>query len=277
MIERLNENSLTTSKNLKENYCGKVIPPAGFIDFLEPYKDEEGKCVHCGRFNQGKITINLPQIAIIADSDESKFWSLLDERLETCKDALMCIHYLLLGTLSRISPIDWNYGAISRLDKDENIDKLLKNGYSSLSLGYVGIDETAKLIKNASILEKEGHDFSIKLLKYLNDKIKEWKRETSLGFVLCQTLDKNVCESFIKYDREEYGEITGITDKDAYTNSFYINNEEKDVIKKMEFENEYQKLTPGGSITYLKLEDIDNFEDVIKYIYENTQYVGFQE
>ena len=258
-----------SSKNLKENYCGKVIPPAGFIDFLEPYKNEEGKCMHCGRFNQGKITINLPQIAIIADSDEDKFWSVLDERLETCKDALMCIHYLLLGTQSQISPIDWNYGAIARLDKDESIDKLLKNGYSSLSLGYVGLYETTKLIKNVSITEKEGHDFSIKLLKYLNDKIKDWKKETSIGFVLCQTLDKKVCESFLKYDREEFGEITGVTDKDIYTNSYYINNEEeKDVIKKIEFESEYQKLTPGGSITYLKLEDIDNFEEVIKYIYE---------
>ena len=239
-----------SSKKLKENYCGRVIPPAGYLDFLEPYKDEEGKCKHTGRFNQGIVTINLPQIAIIADGNEDKFWELLNERLETCKDALMCKHYLLLGTLSQISPIDWNYGAIARLDKDENIDRLLKNGYSSLSLGYVGLYETVKLIKDVLITDKEGHDFSIKIIKYLNDRIKDWKRETGVGFVLCQTLDKKVCESFIRYDREEYGEMSGITDKDCYTNSFYINNEEKDVFKKLEFESEYQKLT-SRRINYL--------------------------
>ena len=264
-----------SSKHLKENYCGKVIPPAGFIDFLEAYKDESGKCKHTGRFNQGKVTINLPQIAIISDGDENKFWNFLNERLETCKEALMCKHYSLLGTLSQISPIDWNYGGIARLEKNENIDKLLKNGYSTLSLGYVGLYETTKLVKGVSNIDKEGHEFSIKLLKYLNEKTKEWKKETGLGFVVCQTQDKEICKSFAKNDIDEFGEISGITDnEEGYTNSYYVQ-EEIDIYEKLKFENEYQKLTPGGAISYLKTSDIENMDELIKFIYDNVQYVGF--
>ena len=266
-----------SSRKMKENYSGQIFAPMGVFNFSEPWKDEKGEYKFSGRFNQGIVTINLPQIAIIADGDEKAFWDLLNERLETCKEALMCRHYSMLGTPSAISPIDWNYGAISRLEENENIDKLLKNGYSTLSLGYVGIYETTKLIKGQSNLEKDGYDFSIKLLKYLNEKIKEWKRETSLGFTLYQTQDKKVCKIFVINDREEYGEITGITDKECYTNSYYIpENEEFDVYKKIEVESEYQKLTLGGAITYLELDKIGNLEEIIKFIYDNIQYVGFK-
>lgn len=266
-----------SSKKMKENYSGEVFAPMGVFNFPEPWKDEQGNHKSSGRFNQGIVTINLPQIAIIADENEDDFWSLLNERLETCKEALMCIHYSMLGTPSTISPIDWNYGAISRLKEDENIDKLLKNGYSTLSLGYVGIYETTKLITGESNLEKKGFSFSIKLLKYLNEKIKEWKRETGLGFTLYQTQDIEVRKTFVINDREEYGQITGITDKEYYTNSYYLpENEEVDIYKKIEIENEYQKLTLGGAITYLELNKIENIEEIIKFIYNNIQYVGFK-
>ena len=265
-----------SAKKMKENYSGQVFAPMEITQFLEPWKDENGNYKYNGRFNQGIVSLNLPQIGIIADGDEDKFWSILDERLELCKEALMCKHYGMLGTLSQISPIQWNHGAISRLNKEETIDKLLKNGYSTLSLGYVGICEATKLVKGVSNIDKEGHDFSIKLLKYLNDKIKEWKKETSLGFVLCQTQDINVCKSFIENDRDEYGEIKCVTDKEYYSNS-YCFPEELDIFKKIEFENEYQKLTPGGAITYLQTSKIDNFEEMVKFIYNNIQYVGFIE
>lgn len=263
-----------SAKKMKENHAGCIYAPAGTKCFLDSWKDENGKCKFSGRFNQGIVTINLPQIGIIADGSEEKFWNILDERLEICKDALMCKHYAMLGTLSQISPIQWNHGAIARLKKDEPIDKLLKNGYSSLALGYVGIYETTRLVKGVSNTEKEGYDFSIKLLKYLNEKIKEWKKETNLGLTLYQTTEKNVCESFLRNDREEYGEITGINDKDCYTTEFY-NTKDENVFKKIEFESEYQKLTPGGAITYLQTSKIDNFEETIKYIYDNIKYVGF--
>ena len=265
-----------SAKIMKENYSNRVFAPNGLLNFPEIYKDENGVCKNTGRFNQGIVTINLPQIAIIADGDEEVFWNILDERLETCKEALMCKHYAMLGTPSTISPIDWNYGAISRLNETETIDKLLKNGYSTLSLGYIGLYEATKSVKGESNLSKEGHDFSIKLLKYMNEKVKEWKKETGLGFTLYQTQDQKVANRFVEYDRDEYGVITGITDKDYYINSYYIpEDEEFDIYKKIEIENEYQKLTLGGAITYLELDKIENLEDVIKYAYDNIQYVGF--
>lgn len=265
-----------SAKKMKENYLGQVFAPIEISHFLEPWKDEKGNYKYNGRFNQGVVTINLPQIGIIADGDEDKFWNLLNERLEICKEALLCKHYAMLGTLSQISPIQWNYGAIARLEKNETIDKLLKNGYSTLALGCIGICEVTKLIKGVFNNEKEGHDFSIKLLKYLNEKTKEWKKETSLGFTLCQTTNLEVCKKFLENDREEYGEIKDITNKECYTYSFYIcDNKETDILKKLEFEDEYQKLTPGGAITYLKISEIDNLEEIVKYIYNNIQYVGF--
>ena len=244
-----------SAKKMKENYSGQVFAPIGTTNFLEPWKDEKGNYKFNGRFNQGIVTINLPQIGIIADGNEDKFWNILNDRMEICKEALMCKHYSMLGTLSQISPIQWINGAISRLNKEETIDNLLKNGYSSLLLGYFGIYEVTKLVKGVTNIEKEGHDFSIKLLKYLNDKLKEWKKETGLGFMVCQTQSKKVLAEFIKKDREEFGEIKDITNKEYYTNSFSIIEGENDIYKKLEIESEYQKLTPGGSITYLNISE----------------------
>ena len=168
-----------SAKKMKENYEGNVFSPMGCRSFLSPWKDENGNYKFEGRFNQGVVSINLPQVAIVADSDEEKFWKELDERLELCKEALMCRHYSLLGTSSDISPIHWRYGAIARLEKGETIDKLLKGGYSTMSLGYIGIYETTKLMKGVSHTDPEGHDFAIKLMRHLKDKTMEWRIKTS--------------------------------------------------------------------------------------------------
>ena len=158
-----------SAKKMRENYEGNVFSPMGCRSFLSPWKDENGNYKFEGRFNQGVVSINLPQIGIIADGDEEKFWKLFDERLELCKEALMCRHYALLGTTSNTSPIHWRYGAIARMQPGEKIDELLKGGYSTLSLGYIGIYELTKLMKGVSHTTPEGHDFAIKVMKHLRD------------------------------------------------------------------------------------------------------------
>ena len=166
-----------SAKKMRENYEGNVFSPMGCRSFLSPWKDENGNYKFEGRFNQGVVSINLPQVAIIAEGDEEKFWKLLDERLELCKEALMCRHYALLGTLSDISPIHWQYGAIARLQKGEKIDKLLYGGYSTMSLGYIGIYEMTKLMKGVSHTTPEGHEFALKVMKHLRETTDKWKKK----------------------------------------------------------------------------------------------------
>ena len=168
-----------SAKKMREIYDGNVFSPMGCRSFLSPWKDENGNYKFEGRFNQGVVSINLPQIAIIANKDEEKFWKLLDERLELCFEALMCRHYALLGTSSDISPIHWQYGAISRLKKGEKIDKLLYGGYSTMSLGYIGIYEMTKAMKGVSHTDPEGHKFATKVMKHLQETTEKWKKETT--------------------------------------------------------------------------------------------------
>ena len=176
-----------SAKKMRENYEGNVFSPMGCRSFLSPWKDEKGNYKFEGRFNQGVVSINLPQVAIISEGNEEKFWKLLDERLELCKEALMCRHYALLGTLSDISPIHWQYGAIARLQKGEKIDKLLYGGYSTMSLGYIGIYEMTKLMKGVSHTTPEGHEFALKVMKHLRETTDKWKKETNIGFALYGT------------------------------------------------------------------------------------------
>lgn len=266
-----------SAKKMRENYDGNVFSPMGKSYFLSPWKDENGNYKFEGRFNQGVVSINLPQIGIIADGDEEKFWQELDERLELCKEALMCRHYALLETTTNISPIHWQYGAIARLEKGEKIDELLKNGYSTLSLGYIGIYETTKLMKGTSHTTKEGHDFAIKLMKTLKDTTKKWEKETGLGFNIYETQSKSLCHKFAMIDREKFGTIEEVTDKGYYTNSYHICDKEKmDTFEKLKFESEFQDLSTGGAISCIELSNIDNnpesLEEVIKFIYNNIQY-----
>ena len=269
-----------SAKKMRENYEGNVFSPMGCRSFLSPWKDENGNYKFEGRFNQGVVSINLPQIAIIADGDEDKFWKLLDERLELCKEALMCRHYALLGTKSDISPIHWQYGAISRLAKGEKIDKLLYGGYSTMSLGYIGIYEMTKLMKGVSHTNPEGHDFAIKVMEHLRDKAAEWKKETNIGFALYGTPAESLCYKFARIDKEKFGTIKDITDKGYYTNSYHVDVREKiDAFEKLEFESEFQKISLGGAISYVEIpnmqKNIKALEEAVKFIYENIQYAEF--
>ena len=269
-----------SAKKMRENYEGNVFSPMGCRSFLSPWKDENGNYKFEGRFNQGVVSINLPQIAIIADGDEEKFWNLLKERLELCKEALMCRHYALLGTSSDISPIHWQYGAIARLKKGEKIDKLLYGGYSTMSLGYIGIYETTKLMKGVSHTTKEGHDFAIKLMKELRQTVDRWKKETNIGFALYGTPAESLCYRFAKIDKERFGTIKDVTDKGYYTNSYHVDVREKiDAFEKLEFESEFQKISSGGAISYIEIpnmqKNIDALESVVKFIYDNIQYAEF--
>ena len=269
-----------SAKKMRENYEGNVFSPMGCRSFLSTWKDENGKYKFEGRFNQGVVSINLPQVGIIADGDEDKFWKLLDERLELCKEALMCRHYALLGTTSDISPIHWRYGAIARLKQGEKIDKLLKDGYSTISLGYIGLYETTKLMKGVSHTTEEGHEFALRVMKHLKEKTEEWKKETGIGFGLYGTPAESLCYRFARIDKEKFGTIEDVTDKGYYTNSYHVDVREKiDAFKKLAFESEFQNISSGGAISYIEIpnmqKNLQALEDIVKFIYENIQYAEF--
>lgn len=269
-----------SAKKMRENYEGNVFSPMGGRSFLIPWKDENGNYKFEGRFNQGVVSINLPQIGIIADGDEEEFWALLDERLELCKEALMCRHYALVGTTSDISPIHWKYGAIARLKQGEKIDTLLKGGYSTISLGYIGIYEVTKLMKGVSHTDPEGHDFAIKIMNKLKEATIQWRKETGIGFSLYGTQTKSLSCRFARIDKEKYGVFKDVTDKGYYTNSYHVDVREKmDTFSKLAFESEFQNLSGGGAISYIEVPNMENnlktMETIIKFIYDNIQYAEF--
>ena len=269
-----------SAKKMKENYEGNVFSPMGCRSFLAPWKDENGKYKFEGRFNQGVVSINLPQIGIVSEGDEEKFWKEFDQRLELCKEALMCRHYALLGTTADISPVHWRYGAIARLEQGEKIDKLLYGGYSSISLGYIGIYELTKLIKGVSHTTPEGHDFAIKVMNHLKDTVQRWKEETNIGFALYGTPAESLCYKFARIDKERFGTIKDITDKGYYTNSYHVDVREKiNAFDKLKFESEFQNLSLGGAISYVEIPQMKNnieaLEELVKFIYDNIQYAEF--
>jgi len=265
-----------SSKVMKELFKGEVFSPLDERMFLSLYKDENNKYKWEGRFNQGLVTINLPQIGILSRNDEHNFFKILDDRLELCKEALMCRHYALLGTLCDVSPIHWKYGAISRFKDGQVIDSLLKDGYSTLSLGYIGLYETVQLVKNTSMSNEEGRTFALKLINKLNRTLRKWNEETGIAFTLFATPAELISSSLYKSDIDNYGIVDGITDKGYYTDSFYLD-ETLDEYKKLEIESEFQKLTLGGSLIKLKVNNIINDENSIKelinYIYNNVLYI----
>ena len=269
-----------SAKKMRENYEGNVFSPMGCRSFLSPWKDENGNYKFEGRFNQGVVSINLPQIAIMAKKDMNLFFKLLDERLELCFEALMCRHYALLGTSSNISPVHWRYGAIARLEPGEKIDKLLKGGYSTLSLGYIGVYEMTKAMLGVTHTTKKGKEFALKVLTYLRDTCKKWKEETGLGFALYGTPAESLCYRFARIDKEKFGDIKDITDKGYYTNSYHVDvREHIDAFKKLEFESDFQNISSGGAISYVEIPNMKNnleaLESLVKFIYENIQYAEF--
>lgn len=268
-----------SSKIMKENYEGNVFSPMGCRSFLSPYKDENGEYKFEGRFNQGVVSINLVQIALLSKTEE-EYFNLLEERLELCFEALMARHNRLKGTLSDISPIHWQYGAIARLKKGEKIDKYLMNGYSTISLGYIGIYEATKLITGESHTAEKGRTFAIKLMKKLEDTVNKWKKNTGIGFGLYGTPAESLCYRFAKIDLEKFGSIKDITDKGYYTNSYHVDvREEINIFDKFKFESEFQKISSGGAISYGEIpnmsKNLEALKEVVKYIYDNIQYAEF--
>ncbi len=269
-----------SAKKMRENYEGNVFSPMGCRSFLAPWKDKDGNYKFEGRFNQGVVSINLPQIGILSEGDEKKFFEILEERLELCYEAIMCRHYALLGTTSDISPVHFQYGAIARLKKGEKIDPLLKGGYSSISLGYIGIYETTKLVKGVSHTDPEGEKFALKLMNKLRSTTDRWKKETGIGFALYGTPAESLCYRFARIDKEKFGVIKDVTDKGYYTNSYHVDVREKiDAFKKLKFESQFQKISSGGAISYVEIpnmrHNLEALEELVKFIYDNIQYAEF--
>lgn len=269
-----------SAKKMRENYEGNVFSCMGCRSFLSPWKDENGNYKFEGRFNQGVVSINLPQLGLIAGTNEEAFWKLFDERLELCFEALMCRHKALEGTLSDVSPIHWQYGAIARLKKGEKIDKLLHNGYSTLSLGYIGLYELTKLVKGVSHTSPEGKEFALKVMNHMKETTLRWKKETGLGFALYGTPAETLCYRFARIDTERFGIVKDITDKGYYTNSYHVDVREKiDAFSKFTFESQFQNISSGGSISYVEIPNITNnleaLKDIVRFIYDNIQYAEF--
>ncbi len=238
---------------------------------------EPGKPKYYGRFNQGVVTINLVDVACSSQGDEKKFWEIFDERLELCHEALMCRHNRLKGTLSDAAPILWQYGALARLPKGEPIDKLLYGGYSTISLGYAGLYECVKYMTGHSHTEAEGTPFALEVMQHMNDKCTEWKEARNIDFSLYGTPLESTTYKFAKCLQRRFGIIEGITDKGYITNSYHVHvSEEIDAFDKLKFESQFQRLSPGGAISYVEVPNMqDNLKAVIRvmqYIYDNIMY-----
>ena len=266
-----------SAKIMRKNYDGETFPPMGCRSHLSNWKDENGNYKWYGRFNQGVVSLNLVQVALTANKDMNKFWEVLDERLSLCREALMVRHNLLLGTSSDISPIHWQHGGIARLKKGEKIDPLLKNGYSTLSLGYVGIYEMTQAMLGVSHTTNEGEEFALKVMNHLKDACDSWKAETGLGFGLYGTPGESLTSRFCRIDKQKFGEIKNVTDRMYYTNSYHVHvAEEIDAFEKLKFESQFHDISLGGCISYVEVPDMSKnlpaVEQIINYIYHNIQY-----
>ena len=269
-----------TAKKMRENYENNVFSCMGCRSFLTPWKDADGNYKFEGRFNQGVVSLNLPQIGILAKGDEKKFWELMDERLALCYEALMCRHRALKGTTSDVSPVHWQYGAIARLAPGEKIDQFLTGGYSTISLGYIGLYEVTKLMKGESHTTPRGQEFAMQVMNYMRAAADRWKAETGIAFGLYGSPAESLCYRFARIDKERFGTIEDVTDKGYYTNSYHVDVREKiDAFSKFDFESRFQKISSGGAISYVEIPNMRNnieaLEEVIKYIYDHIQYAEF--
>ena len=257
-----------------EGHCYTCM---GCRSFLTPYVDENGQPKYYGRFNQGVVTLNLPDIALSSGGDMERFWEIFDERLDLCYRALMCRHNRLKGTLSDAAPILWQYGALARLQKGETIDKLLYGGYSTISLGYAGLYECTKYMTGKSHTDPDGEPFALKVMQHMNDACKGWKEKHRIDFSLYGTPLESTTYKFAKCLQKRFGVIEGITDKGYITNSYHVHvTEEIDAFSKLKFEAKFQALSPGGAISYVEVPDMQNnikaVLAVMKFIYDNIMY-----
>ena len=249
----------------------------GYDNVARAKNYEPGKPKYYGRFNQGVVTINLPDVALSSQREMDKFWEIFDERLELCHRALRCRHERLLGTLSDAAPILWQYGALARLDKGEKIDKLLFGGYSTISLGYAGLYECVKYMTGASHTDEHGTPFAMAVMQRMNDKCNEWKAAEDIDYSIYGTPLESTTYKFSKCLQRRFGIIPGVTDKGYITNSYHVHvSEEIDAFDKLKFESQFQRLSPGGAISYVEVPNMqDNLKAVIRvmqYIYDNIMY-----
>ena len=261
-------------RELKKGYC---YPCMGCRSFLTVYHDEEGKEKFYGRFNQGVVTLNLVDVACSSGKSIEKFWEILDERLELCYRALMTRHNRLKGTRSDVAPILWQNGALARLKKGETIDKLLYNGYSTISLGYAGLCECTRFMKGVSHTEPNGTEFALQVMRKLNDACATWRAKENIDFSLYGTPLESTTYKFAKCLQKRFGIIEGVTDRNYITNSYHVHvTEEIDAFEKLKFESQFQELSPGGAISYVEVPNMqDNLDAVIsvmQYIYDNIMY-----
>ena len=269
-----------SAKKMKEYKGGDVYPCMGCRSFLTEDKEglgENGKHKYYGRFNQGVVTINLVDVACSSDGDMEKFWEILDERLELCHRALRLRHERLLGTVSDVAPILWQYGALARLKKGETIDKLLFNNYSTISLGYAGLYEMCVRMLGVSHTTEQGREFSLKVMEKLNDSCKKWREVENISYSVYGTPMESTTYKFAKALKKRFGEIPGVTDKNYITNSYHVHVSEKiDAFSKLSFEADFQKLSPGGAISYVEVPNLQNnipaVLSLMKFIYENIMY-----
>ena len=267
-------------KQLKidKNGNGQCYPCMGCRSFLTPYVDEKGNPKYYGRFNQGVVTINLPDVALSSDKDMDLFWKIFDERLELCHRALQIRHKRLSKVTSDVAPILWQHGALARLEKGQSIHELLHHGYSTISLGYAGLYECVKYMTGHSHTDGSvGKEFGLKVMQYMNDKCKKWKEEEEIDYSVYGTPIESTTYKFAKCLKERFGTIKGITDRDYITNSYHVPVfEEIDAFTKLKLESEFQKLSPGGAISYIETPNLENNLDVvlevISYIYDNIMY-----
>ena len=257
-----------------EGHCYTCM---GCRSFLTPYLDENGKPKYYGRFNQGVVTINLVDVACSSHKDINKFWEIFDERLELCHRALMCRHKRLKGTPSDVAPILWQHGALARLKKGETIDKLLYGGYSTISLGYAGLCECTRYMTGKSHTDPSATPFALEVMKHMNDACAKWKEEENIDFSLYGTPLESTTYKFAKCLQKRFGIIKGVTDKAYITNSYHVHvTEEIDAFTKLAFESQFQKLSPGGAISYVEVPNMQNnipaVIQVIQFIYDNIMY-----
>ena len=260
-----------------KNGEGHCFTCMGCRSFLTPYVDENGKPKYYGRFNQGVVTINLVDVALSSGGDFDKFWQIFDERLELCHKALMCRHNRLKGTLSDAAPILWQYGALARLKKGEPSDKLLYGGYSTISLGYAGLYECCKYMTGKSHTDPVAKPFALNVMQHMNDACTKWKNQHNIDFSLYGTPLESTTYKFAKCLQKRFGIVPGITDRNYITNSYHVHvTEQIDAFTKLKFESDFQRLSPGGAISYVEVPNMqDNLEAVIKvmqFIYENIMY-----
>lgn len=261
-------------KKLKDGNC---YPCMGCRSFLTVYHDEQDKPKFYGRFNQGVVTLNLVDVACSSNGDMEQFWEILDDRLQLCYEALMCRHNRLKGTPSDVAPILWQYGALARLKKGETIDKLLYNGYSTISLGYAGLCECTRYMTGLSHTDPEATPFALEVMERLNAACAKWKKETNIDFSIYGTPLESTTYKFAKCLQKRFGKIEGVTDKNYITNSYHVHVTEKiDAFNKLSFESKFQELSPGGAVSYVEVPNMQNNIDavlaVMQHIYDNIMY-----